>query len=216
MARKSIKKALLSLSVAVALGCSSGSIFADGDNVEALEIRVAELEALVLQLLQNQQAIEEVEVVEVAVVAAAVAEEKVNEIMAEHEAVEAEKVHKHSYKFGGFVKTDVMYTDYDSGSYSGAGRDFYIPGTIPVGDGPGESYLDYHAKESRINFKSTHNLDNGARMTSFIELDFQLPPGGNERVSNSFAPRIRQMSEHYRKTSTSWGRPSPRSSAASR
>ena len=179
MARKSIKKTLLSLSVAVALGCSSGSIFADGDNVEALEMRVAELEALVLQLLQNQQAMEEVEVVEVAVVAAAVAEEKANEVLAQHEAVEAEKVHKHSYKFGGFVKTDVMYTKYDSGSYKGAGRDFYIPGTIPVGDAPSETYLDFHAKESRINFKSTHNLDNGARMTSFIELDFQLPPGGN-------------------------------------
>jgi DcaP outer membrane protein len=199
MARKSIKKALLSLSVAVALGCSSGSIFADGDNVEALEMRVAELEALVLQLLQNQQAMEEVEVVEVAVVAAAVAEEKANEVLAEHEAVEAEKVHKHSYKFGGFVKTDVMYTKYDSGSYSGAGRDFYIPGTIPVGDGPGETYLDFHAKESRINFKSTHNLDNGAKMTSFIELDFQLPPGGNERVSNSFAPRIRHAFLTYNK-----------------
>ena len=57
MAQKSIKKALLSLSVAIALGCSSSSIFADGDNVEALEMRVAELEALVLQLLENQQAL---------------------------------------------------------------------------------------------------------------------------------------------------------------
>ena len=199
MARKSIKKALLSLSVAVALGCSSGSIFADGDNVEALEMRVAELEALVLQLLQNQQAVEEVEVVEVAVVAAAVAEEKANEVLAAHEAVEAEKVHKHSYKFGGFVKTDVIYSDYDPGPSSGAGRDFYIPGTIPVGDGPSESYLDFHVKESRINFKSTHNLDNGARMTSFIELDFQLPAGGNERVSNSFAPRVRHAFLTYNK-----------------
>jgi hypothetical protein len=92
-----------------------------------------------------------------------------------------------------------MYTKYDSGSYSGAGRDFYIPGTIPVGDAPSETYLDFHAKESRINFKSTHNLDNGARMTSFIELDFQLPPGGNERVSNSFAPRLRHAFLTYNK-----------------
>jgi hypothetical protein len=199
MARKSIKKVLLSLSVAAVLVCSSGNIFADGDRVQELEIRVAELEALVLQLLENQQVVDEVEVVEVEVVAAAVAEEKVNEMMAQHEEVEAEKVHKHSYKFGGFVKTDVMYTKYDPGPYSGAGRDFYIPGTIPVGDGESETYLDFHVKESRINFKSTHNLDNGARMTSFIELDFQLPPGGNERVSNSFAPRIRHAFLTYNK-----------------
>ena len=199
MARKSIKKALLSLSVATVLVCSSGNILADGDRVQELEIRVAELEALVLKMLENQQVVEEVEVVEVEELAEAIAEEKVIEMMALHEAVEAEKVHKHSYKFGGFVKTDVMYTDYDSGSYNGAGRDFYIPGTIPVGDGPGQSYLDFHVKESRINFKSTHNLDNGAKMTSFIELDFQLSPGGNERVSNSFNPRVRHAFLTYNK-----------------
>ncbi len=32
------------------------ALFADGDNVEALEARITELEALVHQLLQNQQA----------------------------------------------------------------------------------------------------------------------------------------------------------------
>jgi hypothetical protein len=199
MARKSIKKALLSLSVAVALGCSSSTVFGDGDRVEELEARVAELEALVQQLLTRKQPAPSVTEAQVEATAEAAAEEKVKAVLAEHEAVEAEKVHKHSYKFGGFVKTDVMYTDYDSGSYSGAGRDFYIPGTIPVGDGPGESYLDFHAKESRINFKSTHNLDNGAKLSSFIELDFQLPPGGNERVSNSFAPRIRHAFLTYNK-----------------
>ena len=56
MAQKSLKKLLLTLSIATALGCSwSGSVFADGDNVEALEARISELEALVHQLLQNQQ-----------------------------------------------------------------------------------------------------------------------------------------------------------------
>lgn len=200
MARKSIKKALLSLSVAVALGCSSGSIFADGDNVEALEMRVAELEALVLQLLQNQQAMEEVEVVEVAVVAAAVAEEKANEVLAEHEAVEAEKVHKHTYKFGGYVKADFMYSDFGGGPVAAgnAGRDFYIPGTVPVGD-DGETYFDMHAKESRINFKSTHNLDNGAKMTTFVEMDFLLSGQGNERVSGSYSPRLRHAFFTYDK-----------------
>jgi len=200
MARKSIKKALLSLSVAVALGCSSGSILADGDNVEALEIRVAELEALVLQLLQNQQAVEEVEVVEVAVVAAAVAEEKANEVLAQHEAVEAEKVHKLTYKFGGYIKADFMYSDFGGGPVAPAnvGRDFYIAGTVPVGD-DGETYFDMHAKESRINFKSTHNLDNGAKMTTFVEFDFLTSAQGNERVSNSYSPRLRHAFFTYNK-----------------
>ncbi len=57
MAQKSLRKTLLSLSIAAVIGCSwSGSAFADGDNVEALEARISELEALVHKLLQNQQA----------------------------------------------------------------------------------------------------------------------------------------------------------------
>ena len=55
MAQKSLKKLLLSLSIAAALGCTwSGSVFADGDSVEALEARIAELENLVHQLMQAQ------------------------------------------------------------------------------------------------------------------------------------------------------------------
>jgi hypothetical protein len=123
--------------------------------------------------------------------AEAIAEKKVEEIMAQHKAEEAETEHKHSYKFGGFVKLDAMYSDYDSGSSSGPGRDFYIPGTIPVGDGDGESYTDFHIKESRINFKSTHNLDNGDKVNTMLEMDFHLSGQGNERVSNSWSPRVR-------------------------
>jgi len=199
MAQKSLRKLLLSLSITAALGCTwSGSVFADGDSVEELEARIAELENLVHQLIQAQSA-PAAAPAEVEAKAEAAAEAKVVAMMEEHEAVTAEKVHKHSYKFGGFVKTDVMFSDYSSGSSSGAGRDFYIPGTIPVGDGSGESYLDFHAKESRINFRSTHNLDNGAKIGTFLEMDFHLPAGGNERVSNSFAPRVRHAFVTYNK-----------------
>jgi len=200
MARKSIKKVLLSLSVATVLVCSSGNIFADGDRVQELEIRVAELEALVLRLLENQQVVEEVEVVEVEELAEAIAEEKVIEMMALHEAVEAEKVHKHSYKFGGYVKADFMYSKYGDGSVAAAsaGRDFYIPATVPVG-GEGETYFDMHVKESRVNFKSTHNLDNGAKITTFVEMDFLLSGHGDERISNSYNPRLRHAFFTYNK-----------------
>lgn len=214
MAQKSLRKLLLSLSVATVLTCSwSGSVFADGDRVEALEARIAELENLVHQLLQNQPA----PAVSPAVVEAKVSEvveEKVSEAMEEkvrtfaeasvvaaleaHQAAVAEEVHKHSYKFGGFMKADVIYSDFGDGSYSGAGRDFYIPATVKVG-GIGESYLDFHAKETRINFKSTHNLDNGAKIGTYVEFDFQLSPGGDERISNSWNPRMRHAFVTYNK-----------------
>ncbi len=199
MARKSLRKLLLSLSVAVVLSCSwSGSVFADGDRVEALEARIVELENLVNQLLQHQSA-PAANTAAVEAKAEGAAEAKVMAMMDEHHKAQQEKAKKHSYKFGGFIKTDVIFSDYNSGSSAGAGRDFYIPGTIPVGNGDGESYLDFHAKESRINFKSTHLLDNGAKIGTFFEMDFQLPGQGNERVSNSFSPRIRHAFLTYNK-----------------
>ena len=201
MAQKPLRKLLLALSMAAALGCPAGSVFADGDRVEALEARIAELEALVQQMLSAQQ--QEVPAptpAEVEARAAAIAEEKVHSMLAQHEAAEAEKVHKHSFKFGGYVKTDVIYSDFGGGSVSSdsAGRDFYIPGTIPVGT-DGESYLDLHAKESRVNFRSTHNLDNGAKIGTFVEMDFLLSGQGNERVSNSYSPRLRHAFFTYNK-----------------
>ncbi|MCP4046469.1 MAG: hypothetical protein GY732_10815, partial [Gammaproteobacteria bacterium] len=164
MAQKSLKKLLLTLSIATALGCSwSGSVFADGDSVEALEARIAELESLVHQLLQNQQkapaAAAKVDTSALQAQAEEAAEAKVTAMMTEHHAAQAAEAKKHSYKFSGYVKLDTIFSDYSGGSYSGLGRDFYIAGTVPVGDS-GESYLDLHAKESRINFRSTHNLDN--------------------------------------------------------
>ena len=174
MAQKSLKKLLLSLSIATALGCSwSGSVFADGDNIEALEARIAELEALVHKLLQDQQKAPapapapRVDTAALTAQAEEAAEAKVVAMMDAHEQAAAEKIHKHNYKFSGYVKLDTIFSDYGGGSYQGIGRDFYIAGTVPVGEG-GESYLDLHAKESRINFRSTHNLDNGAKLGTFI------------------------------------------------
>jgi len=204
MAQMAIRKLLLSLSVATVLTCSwSGNALADGDDISALEARIAELEALVHKLLQNQQApvaaAPTVSTADLEAKAEEAAEAKVTELLAAHEAVTAEEVHKHSYKFSGYVKLDTIYSDYNHGSYSGLGRDFYIAGTVPVGEkgADGESYLDLHAKESRINFRSTHNLDNGAKLGTFIEMDFLATNDGNERISNSYAPRLRHAFVTY-------------------
>jgi len=198
MAQKSLRKLLLSLSVTAVLTCSwSGSVFADGDEVASLEARIAELESLVHQLLETQQA-PPAAATQVEARAEAAAEAKVAAMMDEHHKATAEKAKKHTYKFGGFIKADVIYSDFGDGSYSGAGRDFYIPATVKVG-GVGESYLDFHAKESRINFKSTHNLDNGAKLGTYLEFDMQLSPGGDERISNSYNPRMRHAFATYNK-----------------
>jgi len=98
--------------------------------------------------------------------------------------------------YGGYVKLDAMWSDYSSGVPAGGsvGRDFYVPGTTPVGaDIDSDPVFDMHARQSRFNFSTATALDNGKSINTKIEVDFiASAPGGNERVSNSYAPRIRQ------------------------
>ncbi len=113
-------------------------------------------------------------------------------------AQDVENENKTTFKFGGYAKADFLYTKYNNGAYSGAGRDFHIPGTIPVGDKDVYQYSDFHVKESRFNF-DVSTLAGGKKLRAFIEFDFMLSPGGNERVSNSFSPRIRHFFLEYDK-----------------
>ena len=96
------------------------------------------------------------------------------------------------FKFGGYVKTDVMFSDYSNGAPDSGGisRQFYVPGTIYGSEGNGEQVVDFQARESRFNFKTSKNID-GHKLSGFIELDFMTHADGNERVSNSYSPRIR-------------------------
>jgi len=200
MAHQSLKNLFLSMSVATILSISwSGSALAGQDRIEALEARIVELENLVHQLLQNQSS-QPVSTAVAEAKAEEAAEARVTALLGEHEQAVAEDVHKHSYKFGGFIKADFFASDFSGGSVASgsSGRDFYNPGTIPVGDA-GESYLDFHAKETRFNFKTTHNLDNGARISTFLELDFMLSGHGDDRISNSYNPRLRHAFVTYNK-----------------
>lgn len=98
--------------------------------------------------------------------------------------------------YGGYVKLDAMWSDYSSGVPDGTsiGRDFYVPSTTPVGpDVDSDAVFDMHARQSRFNFGTATKLDNGKTVNTKIEIDFLASaPGGNERVTNSYAPRIRQ------------------------
>lgn len=94
---------------------------------------------------------------------------------------------------GGFVKVDATVTEFDSGSLptNSLGRDFYIPGTIPVGGDSGDAVFDFNPRETRLVFglksdRGGHNI--GGK----VEMDFQVTNDGNERVSNSYSPRLRQ------------------------
>lgn len=101
-------------------------------------------------------------------------------------------------KIGGYVKVDAMYSKYSDGDLAegSAGRQFYIPSTIPVGGQEENTDLDMQATESRINFSAARNI-RGHALKFFTEIDFLLSPGGNERVSNSYSPRLRHYFMKY-------------------
>ena len=96
--------------------------------------------------------------------------------------------------YAGYVKLDAI-SQRTSGGQIGTGsivRDFLIPGAIPVG-GPASGWdSDFSARQSRLIFKTATDVGNGHELNSQIELDFMVTPGGDERVSNSYQPRLRQ------------------------
>ncbi|MFC2085713.1 DcaP family trimeric outer membrane transporter [Bacteroidota bacterium] len=99
-----------------------------------------------------------------------------------------------NFTFGGFAKLDVLNSRYNDGDVASESplRDFHFPAAIPVG-GSGEYVdIDFHVKESRFNFATQTKLGE-EDLKSFLEFDFMLSPGGDERISNSFNPRLRHF-----------------------
>ncbi|WMS88194.1 DcaP family trimeric outer membrane transporter [Pleionea litopenaei] len=99
------------------------------------------------------------------------------------------------FSYSGYIKMDTMISDYSDGESNPLNRDFYVPSLIPVSDGSASSSgkeWDMHARQSRIIFGTKTNLDNGSTIGTRVEMDFQVTSGGDERISNSYSPRIRQ------------------------
>lgn len=110
-----------------------------------------------------------------------------------------------SVTIGGYIKMDALVSRFSDGEVGqGTARDFYVPSSIPVSDGSGESHttLDFHAKETRLFIKTDTALD-GHKLGSLIEFDFisgQVNPtisgaatgSGNENVTNAYNPALRR------------------------
>ncbi|MEN8259512.1 MAG: DcaP family trimeric outer membrane transporter [Pseudomonadota bacterium] len=99
-----------------------------------------------------------------------------------------------SLAVGGYVKLDAIYNSVSVGGSGGSNNAdyFLVASSIPVGDRDAEDdQVTFHARESRFWLKSHTPTDRGP-LGTYLELDFfafQAP--GDERVSNSFAPRLR-------------------------
>ena len=178
-----IKKKLLVIAITTAL--VTGNVSASGDEFQRLEDKINTLESMLMSL--KAELAEKDKSEQKAKADAKMEVDKNTQDLAVIKSKEKEKqTTQNNYKFGGFIKATGSLSAYSDGDLAAgsAGRDFYIPGTVPVG-GDGESTdFDFGAKESRINFKSNHVLASGDKLSTFIEMDF-LGGGGNEVVSKS-------------------------------
>lgn len=96
--------------------------------------------------------------------------------------------------YAGYVKLDAI-TQRTSGGQVGTGsivRDFLIPGAIPVGGSASGWDTDFSARQSRFILKTSTDVGAEHTLNSQIELDFMVTGGGDERISNSYTPRLRQ------------------------
>lgn len=161
-----------------------GIAFAQTDKERELEARIAELERIVQQLSQQQAA------------QPAAAPAEANPI--QRRAITGGSAPGTIFGYGGFIKANTTYSDYTDGNPAAGsvGRDFYLPGAIPVqGAGPSQGtdgVWDAHAKQSRFWLTTDTTLDNGAKLGTRLEMDFAVPVGGNERSTNTYNPVIRR------------------------
>lgn len=105
-----------------------------------------------------------------------------------------------SVKFSGYIKADAIASNYSEGSLPSGNlnRDFYIPGLIPV-SGVDEGWqLDTHIRQSRFRFTTQTKTEDDDTITGVLEFDFMVTAGGNDRVSNSYTPRIRHAFIKYK------------------
>jgi len=103
--------------------------------------------------------------------------------------------------FGGYVKLDLMVSDYTDGQAPASGsiaRQQYIPSLTPVGGNGDDMVTDFSARESRFFLSTKTKLDNGEVLTGHVEMDFQLTPDGDQRISNSYNPRLRHAFIKYK------------------
>lgn len=127
-------------------------------------------------------------------------EQSLAQLKAQSEAISSHQPKDHPSQYGdtvinvgGYVKVDALISNYSNAAVQGVGEDFFIPSTIRTSGESVDNKLNLHAKETRFWLKSSTPSKFGDIKTHF-EIDFLLGQQGDERVGNSFSPRIRHAS----------------------
>lgn len=179
--------AAIALAAVTALALPAGAS-AETDRERELEARVTELERIVKQLLAEKQA---TGAAPAAVAATAPAPAPAGPPPIQPTSVVPNALAGTKFFVTGFAKLDALFTETQDGRMpAGPGRDFYLPGVTPVGNGPSYQELQAHIKQTRVMLGTDTDFQDhklGAR----LEFDLYGSSLGNERITNTYGLQIR-------------------------
>ena len=181
----------------VALMCTSAPVYAQSSTAD-LESRIAQLEALLAdvknELEEVQQLADQMPVLIEDMANVQLSVDKGSQTTPKSDGFTLGDT---TFRIGGFVDLDTHVTRFSDGSVgsSSIARDFYIPSVTPIG-GESSTATDLTAQATRLSFSAERDVD-GNRATAHVEMDFLGSFQGNERVSNSFSPRLRRAYLDY-------------------
>ena len=176
---------------------------------ESVDDRLDRLEAMIvaMQKQMNSQAPTASQAEAVNQLSAAVSETRAeNAALAEKQASTEERIAKvekstsngfrvgdTTVSLGGYTKLDAKSIRTSAGELpSGSvGLDFLIPSLIPVGGASSGWDTHFHARQSRFIVKTSTPVGDKS-IGTHLEMDFLVTSGGDQRVSNSYVPRMRQ------------------------
>ena len=107
---------------------------------------------------------------------------------------EGMKVGSSTIKLGGFLRVVGGSARYSEGEMTtnSLGRDFYLPQTIPIGNGPASRVSDISAKQSRLWMNIATDVA-GHTVKGYVETDFQTTSGsGSQRTTNGYTLALRR------------------------
>lgn len=179
--------------------------------LEALEAALnavkAELAAAKTQAQAAQQAAAQAQVQTQAAVTAEKAVAETKTFASRLDAIEKKaavvtegfKVGGTTVRINGYVKLDVLASRFSGGDPAANTlvNDYYFPAQIPVGGVSEGVNVTTSVRETRFFFRTDTPVGDKS-LTSHLELDFlDTNTGGNQRVSNSFVPRVRRAFISY-------------------
>ncbi|HEX8471605.1 MAG TPA: DcaP family trimeric outer membrane transporter [Brevundimonas sp.] len=182
-----IRRTLMAGAAAVALFTAPGLAVAQAQDTTALEARIALLEAQLNDLKseivasRTQQTAQAQDIIRIDQrVAAPPAPIPVSA------PADGFRIGNNTLKIGGFVKADFIASNYDGGDPANGDllRDFYLPGSVPVGAGDESTATDFNARQTRF-WLTTEGLLGGHKVGTRVEMDFQVLPGtGDQRTTS--------------------------------